>query len=326
MPAALTGSVLTYALGGSSAPGAQSVTVPADALAVVFFSSWYASAGTTLTITTDFTVDLAATANAINSALVANTDEYIFRGWAKITATGSRTFTPVWNNSQVEGPLLFVAFVKGINPDVAPRDWDGAQARNTTTSPAITLDTNTGDLVLVMNRQYSSGGAIPGLIAGTTSLATLGHRSQGGRMASVDTPGATSTTLTSTVNSYAGIAAIVFAPGAVSLTPSRFDNSQTFYGPTVSTGGATQTLTPARFDNSQTFYFPTVTPGAVTLTPARFDNDQTFHSPTVTPGAVTLTATRFDNAQTFYVCTVSGGTPPEAANGLFWPIVRRRRR
>jgi len=119
---------------------------------------------------------------------------------------------------------------------------------------------------------------------------------------------------------------VTVATGVVTLTPARFDNAQTFYGPTVTLGSGTQTLTPARFDNAQTFYSPTVTPGAVTLTPARFDNSQTFHSPTVTPGAVTLTATRFDNAQTFYVCTVSGGTPPEAANGLFWPIVRRRRR
>lgn len=214
MAAEVTGTVIPYALSGAATPGVQNIVVPNDALAVAFFSSWYGSAGTTQTITTNFTAALDGTPNVINSALVAATDEYIFRGWAKVTGTGNKTFTVTWSNSQAEGPLLFPVFIRGINPDVPPRDWDGAQARNTTTTPAITLDTNTGDLVLVMHRQYSSGGAIPGLIAGTTSLATLGHRSQGGRLAIVNAPGATSTTLTSTVNSYAGIAAIVFAAGS----------------------------------------------------------------------------------------------------------------
>ena len=98
-------------------------------------------------------------------------------------------------------------------------------------------------------------------------------------------------------------------PGAVSLTPVRFDNSQTFYAPTVTRGAVS--LTPVRFDNSQAFYTPTVTLGAVTLTPARFDNAQSFYSPTVAlEGAPTqtLTPTRFDNAQTFNAHTIANGS------------------
>lgn len=66
-----------------------------------------------------------------------------------------------------------------------------------------------------------------------------------------------------------------------------------------------QTLTPARFNNSQTFYAATLTGGAVVLTPSRFDNAQSFYSPTVFgDGVQTLTPARFDNSQTFYAPTV----------------------
>jgi len=96
-----------------------------------------------------------------------------------------------------------------------------------------------------------------------------------------------------------------FTSGAQALTQAtRFDNSNTFYSPTVAAGTVTLTQ-PSRFDNSQTFYGPTVT-ASVTLTQSsRFDNAQTFYGPTATPGAVTLTPSRFDNVQTFYAATVT---------------------
>ena len=93
------------------------------------------------------------------------------------------------------------------------------------------------------------------------------------------------------------------APGSQTLTPVRFDNTQTFYAATVTRGAVS--LAPARFDNVQTFHDPTVSTGAVSLTPARFDNAQTFHGPTVSTGAVSLTPARFDNSQTFYSPTVT---------------------
>jgi|GEM_PF-4364738 len=91
------------------------------------------------------------------------------------------------------------------------------------------------------------------------------------------------------------------------LDPARVDNSNTFYGPTVTQG---TTLLPARYDNANAFYSPTVTPGAVTLTPARYDNAQAFYAPTVARGTVTLLPGLYENTQAFYspIVTQAGGT------------------
>lgn len=99
------------------------------------------------------------------------------------------------------------------------------------------------------------------------------------------------------------------SPGGVTLTPSLYTNTQTFYDPTVSASGGAQTLTQdSRYDNTTTFYTATVTPGAVTLTTTRYDSSNSFYIPTVAPGAVTLTATRLDNTSSFYTPTVTVGT------------------
>ena len=96
------------------------------------------------------------------------------------------------------------------------------------------------------------------------------------------------------------------APPSQSLTQTaRYDNSNTFYGPTVD---VTNTVAPARYDNTNTFYSPTVTPGAANLTPARYDNTNAFYAATVTQtgGAQTLTQTaRYDNSNSFYAATVT---------------------
>lgn len=122
-------------------------------------------------------------------------------------------------------------------------------------------------------------------------------------------------------------------PAAQNLTQSaRFDNSQTFYTHTITSGSVTLTATrydntqtyythvltqtiPAqniaqtsRYDNQNTYYTHSLTVGAVTLSPNRFDNAQTFYSHTVTTGAVGLTASRLDNTQTFYSHAVTVGS------------------
>lgn len=73
-------------------------------------------------------------------------------------------------------------------------------------------------------------------------------------------------------------------PGVVTLSPSLFTNTATFYSATVSQGGAPQTLTASRYDNAQTFYGPTVTVGTVTLLPGLFTNAQTFYGATLSGG------------------------------------------
>lgn len=96
--------------------------------------------------------------------------------------------------------------------------------------------------------------------------------------------------------------------GAVSLSASLVTNDQTWYGPTITQAGANQDLSQnTRFDNSQNWYGPTLTPGAVNLTATRLENSQTWYGPTLTPGAVTLSATRLENSQNWYGPTITTG-------------------
>lgn len=99
------------------------------------------------------------------------------------------------------------------------------------------------------------------------------------------------------------------SPGAVALTPGLFSNTNTFYSPTVTQ--ADQALTQdTRFDNAQTFYAATVTPGAVALTPALFTNAEAFYAPTVTSIYELIQASRLDASQIFYAPTVTPGSAP----------------
>jgi len=114
--------------------------------------------------------------------------------------------------------------------------------------------------------------------------------------------------------------------GGVTLTPSLFVSSATFYSQTLA---ASYRLTAALFADGDTFHSPTVAPGSVALTPALYsDGDtfyshslaasysltaslfadgDTFHTATVAPGGVTLTPSLFSDGDTFYGPTVSSG-------------------
>lgn len=87
-------------------------------------------------------------------------------------------------------------------------------------------------------------------------------------------------------------------PAQQNLSPSRFDNTQTFF---TASSKSTSTLSPGLFTNSQTYYTSVVTQtgGAQTLVPNLYSNAQTFYSPSV-KATRTLTAARFDNNNTFY--------------------------
>lgn len=93
-------------------------------------------------------------------------------------------------------------------------------------------------------------------------------------------------------------------PGTTSLTPGLFTNTNQFYAAVVSLGGS-QTLVPGLLSNANDFFAPTVTPGAVTLTPSLFSNSNSFYAPTITPGEVTLLPDRLDNTNVFFSPTVT---------------------
>jgi hypothetical protein len=85
---------------------------------------------------------------------------------------------------------------------------------------------------------------------------------------------------------------------AQDLTPNRYDNTNTFYAPTVLVGAVT--LTATRYDNSNDFYTHEITQPVVSqdLNALRFDNSNTFYSATIT-STVTLTGALFTNVNTF---------------------------
>jgi hypothetical protein len=95
----------------------------------------------------------------------------------------------------------------------------------------------------------------------------------------------------------------------VNLSPTRFDNAQTFYAPSVAVGAVT--LLPARFDNVNRFYSPVISTGSAILAPDRFDNTNTFYGPTAVRGTITLTPDRLDNTNQFYGAFVSSGSTQE---------------
>jgi hypothetical protein len=98
------------------------------------------------------------------------------------------------------------------------------------------------------------------------------------------------------------VVALLPAASTQDLTPSLVTNTQTFHGPTITTGAVS--LTPALFTNTQTFYAATVT-SSYALQPGLLTNTQTFHGPTITVGAVTLAPSLVTNDQVFYGPTVA---------------------
>lgn len=99
------------------------------------------------------------------------------------------------------------------------------------------------------------------------------------------------------------------APAAQSLTAARFDNNSDFYVPVVTRGAVNLTASPVELTN--TFYAATVTTTR-TLAAGRFDNAQAFYAPSVAPGVVALIVPRVENAQTFYAMTATQFGGPQA--------------
>lgn len=94
------------------------------------------------------------------------------------------------------------------------------------------------------------------------------------------------------------------APGSVSLAPSLYDDTDSFYVPVA---GTTAALQPGAYTDADAFFSPTASPGAVSMsTPTHTDID-VFWQPVVGAGSVTLLPDLYDDADTLYQPTVSVG-------------------
>ena len=81
------------------------------------------------------------------------------------------------------------------------------------------------------------------------------------------------------------------------LNPTKYDNSQTFYGPTVATSNV---LSPEIVSNSQIFYVFETTVGSVSVAPERYNNTHTFNQAQIALGAVVVAPEKVQNDQDFY--------------------------
>jgi len=105
--------------------------------------------------------------------------------------------------------------------------------------------------------------------------------------------------------------------GAVSISPSLYSNTPTFYAHVLNQVGGPQNVVVPLFNNTQTFYSPLLSPGAVSVTPSLYANAPTFYGLTVTTSK-TLTASLFSNASELYepIVSIAGG-PQIVAPSLF---------
>jgi len=98
------------------------------------------------------------------------------------------------------------------------------------------------------------------------------------------------------------------AGGAQTLTPALHTNAQAFYPPAVSVVAVS--ISPSLYSNTPTFYAHVLNQvgGPLVIAPSLFSNTASFFAHTVTSGMVQLYPVRFDSASAFYAPTVSAGS------------------
>src|SRR5690606_20537346 len=190
-------------LAGGATPGAHSVTVPEDAQAVFVLGTYYFNgSGNPLTsITGSFTGAWTILPQlALNAAFPG-----AFIAHAEVTATGNQTITPVFQQSPSEGPLFAVAFVKDITYADLVRD-SGHDGDESTNPVSVTVDSATTDLLIGLLQAFDTPAL--GTPAGCTSLATGNNVSEDGRLFSVDSSGASTTTVDGVDENYSTLSLV----------------------------------------------------------------------------------------------------------------------
>lgn len=183
----------------SVSPGALPLEVPAGAQGVVVMSRAGFLSG--LSITTDFA---GAWQNVPPTSGV-----NFFLQYAPVTATGSRSLTPVFSGDGLfEGPAFFVIFVSGID-----NSSFAAWVRDATCEEASpkTVSSTIEDLVVAADLWYTVSAAIPPNETGWTSQSTQVQNSVGARLRTADSPGASTTTATAQTGAggvYSGLCLI----------------------------------------------------------------------------------------------------------------------
>lgn len=223
MQATVIGSPVLLSPGQVTSPGAQAITVPADAEGVLVFTGLWDTnlASLTSNFSSAFTLVLSPT-DSFNDGAVS---------YARVTSTGSKTITPVWSALPGEGPIFYVVFVKDIPKTGA---WiRAADAQNDAGGGAFTLNiaSRTTDLVLGFDIDDF---APPANQSGWTSLASALVSVTSGRLRSLDAPGATTSGLTTQGTTAGGrVAVIASIMSNLVRVQAQSPNSYDFAGNTI---------------------------------------------------------------------------------------------
>jgi hypothetical protein len=206
MPAEVIGTPQTLDVGQTAAPGAQSVTVPADAeYAAFFFGGWYDSGSAVLD---SLTSNFAGTWTITQSSGATVTGVAV----AEVTSTGSRTITPVWATVLSQGPAVILAFIRNVDSADPVRD---TAALTDSGVMSLSVDSSASDLVLAL--ESYAGSSAPDNQTGWTSLQTqvlTNGVSIGARLRSADSPGVATTTATTQATFFPRLAMVSFREGA----------------------------------------------------------------------------------------------------------------
>ena len=200
LPTLISSTAIT--LGQVASPGAQSITVPADAQVVVVHFACYSASACALSLASDF-------AGAFTIEQDSTLDECGGVAFAVISSTGSKTITPSWSSAPSEGPIFTVSFIKDVDTAASfVRDTEILVYDTSGAAASVALASRDVDLVLALDKHYDTGEAIPSNPSGWTSILTQGNWDEGARLRSLDSPSDGVNTITSQSTNFSSILTI----------------------------------------------------------------------------------------------------------------------
>ena len=150
----------------STANSSTSVTVPAGTTGVVAALAWWTGGGASLTGLTLNGVAFDFTAPGHNVAVSGDTNGYALGRISDFSDTGSRTLAWTFSSAPDEGAGIYLIFLSGNDTTEVLRDAGGIAWEGDATE-SITVDTDTGDIVVGYCESFESTTLADGAPAGS---------------------------------------------------------------------------------------------------------------------------------------------------------------
>lgn len=189
----------------SQAFGTESVTVPSDATGVALL--WALDMGPNGSTLTSVTLGGASSFTILQNVptVAASFERNGGCAFATITTTGSQTFTPTPSAAATQGPTYYLCWVKDLNAGDEVRASAGDNTESTN-ALSINCASSASDLVLAIEAGFS--GSVPATASGWTAQSSVAYNSQGSKVSSCDSPGASTTTFDAQSESWS-VAAMI---------------------------------------------------------------------------------------------------------------------